>query len=353
MNSTVSQASPGPPRALVIILRGLSAFFIGPYGNEWVHTPTLDRLAARGIVFDQHFATDLDQARDPTSLVDLLVKAPENLGVAIAKACSDSALRERHSLFGVRNNVYAAMKSLPTDRAACAVVGIDSLLPTWEPPKKFLDFYFGPASRHDDETVPLVPWKGDLPPAIDPGDDRTLERIHDTFAAVMSAVDRGLAKLLAGCRQRGFGSNALTVITSDLSYPLGEQGPVGWKAPKICESIIHLPLILRLPNNEYAGSRVSALTEPGDLVGTLQGYFSNKSHAGLWPLIRSEANSLRDHLSIRYGAEVAVRTADRLCIVPPDSEPRLFIKPDDRWETNDVASKREDERDAFVKLAKS
>jgi arylsulfatase A-like enzyme len=331
----------------------LSPFFLGPYGNEWVHTPTFDRLAARGVVFDQHFATDLDRSQDPASLIDPLAKDLQAVGVAIAIVSNDHAPRERHSLLSLRTKVYAALKSLPANGPACAFVVVDSLLPTWEPPKKFLNFYFGQSGRQEENAEPLLPWKGELPPAIDGGDDHTLERIHDTFAAVISAVDRGLAKLLAGCRQRGFGANALTVITSDLSYPLGEQGPVGWHAPGIWESIAHLPMIVRLPDNEFAGMRVPALTQPDDLVATMQSYFSGQRSTGMWPLIRSEAKLIRDHLTIRRGADVAVRTADRLCLAPHDSEPQLFVKPDDRWEMVDVASKREDECELLVKLAKS
>src|SRR5438105_5656748 len=59
MDSTDSAASPSPRRVLVLNVRGLSPFFLGAYGNEWVHAPNCDRLASRGVVFDQHFATDV------------------------------------------------------------------------------------------------------------------------------------------------------------------------------------------------------------------------------------------------------------------------------------------------------
>ena len=45
--------STSPPRGLVLILRGLSPAHLGCYGNEWLSTRTIDRLAARGVVFDQ------------------------------------------------------------------------------------------------------------------------------------------------------------------------------------------------------------------------------------------------------------------------------------------------------------
>ena len=43
-------------RVLVITARGLRADYLGCYGNQWIGTPALDRLAAEGVVFDRHYA---------------------------------------------------------------------------------------------------------------------------------------------------------------------------------------------------------------------------------------------------------------------------------------------------------
>src|ERR671939_1453731 len=52
-------------RAIVFVLRGCPAGWLGAYGNEWVGTPNLDRLAAEGVVFDRHVSDcpDPDAAR--------------------------------------------------------------------------------------------------------------------------------------------------------------------------------------------------------------------------------------------------------------------------------------------------
>jgi arylsulfatase A-like enzyme len=44
---------------IVIACNGLHLGFLGPYGNSWIETPQLDRLAAEGVVFDHHFAENL------------------------------------------------------------------------------------------------------------------------------------------------------------------------------------------------------------------------------------------------------------------------------------------------------
>src|SRR4051794_6073441 len=44
---------------LVVACNGLHLGFLGPYGNAWIETPNLDRLAAEGVVFDHHFPENL------------------------------------------------------------------------------------------------------------------------------------------------------------------------------------------------------------------------------------------------------------------------------------------------------
>ncbi len=44
---------------VVIACNGLHLGFLGAYGNSWIETPHLDRLAAEGVVFDNHFPENL------------------------------------------------------------------------------------------------------------------------------------------------------------------------------------------------------------------------------------------------------------------------------------------------------
>ncbi len=44
---------------IVIACNGLHLGFLGAYGNGWIETPHLDRLAAEGVVFDNHFPENL------------------------------------------------------------------------------------------------------------------------------------------------------------------------------------------------------------------------------------------------------------------------------------------------------
>jgi arylsulfatase A-like enzyme len=48
-----------PMNVIVVICNSLHLGFLGAYGNAWIETPHLDRLASEGVVFDHHFPENL------------------------------------------------------------------------------------------------------------------------------------------------------------------------------------------------------------------------------------------------------------------------------------------------------
>lgn len=44
---------------IVVVCNSLHLGFLGAYGNAWIETPNLDRLASEGVVFDHHFPENL------------------------------------------------------------------------------------------------------------------------------------------------------------------------------------------------------------------------------------------------------------------------------------------------------
>ncbi|MGE3313784.1 MAG: hypothetical protein AB7O26_01625, partial [Planctomycetaceae bacterium] len=48
--------------AVVITFDRLPVQYLACYGNSWIETPHFDRLAGRSVVFDQHFASNVDPA---------------------------------------------------------------------------------------------------------------------------------------------------------------------------------------------------------------------------------------------------------------------------------------------------
>src|ERR1700677_3303934 len=77
-------------KILVLDLAQCNLAYLGCYGNEWVATPNLDRFAAEGIVFDQHFAESAPIRFEPAThraidaiddLPDIAAELPTESGV--------------------------------------------------------------------------------------------------------------------------------------------------------------------------------------------------------------------------------------------------------------------------------
>src|SRR5262249_3418360 len=142
------------------------------------------------------------------------------------------------------------------------------------------------------------------------------------------------------------------LLTTDHGQALGEHGVVGPYRPWMHDEVIHLPLILRFPDGLEAGRRVGALTQTVDLLPTLLDFFAvtaptTTQGRSLLPLVRGTAEGVRDYACGGWeqgGAlEWVLRTPEWAFLLPlrqpegdPPRGPQLYVKPDDRWEVNNV-----------------
>jgi hypothetical protein len=105
-----------------------------------------------------------------------------------------------------------------------------------------------------------------------------------------------------------------------------------------------------MPGAQYAGQRVGVLTQPMDLAPTLRELFGLSYLPGddpwtgrsLVPLLRGREQPVRDRVVSGLRQEGTtlwgLRTPDWYLTLDdtPDGQRRLYVKPDDRWEVNDV-----------------
>ncbi|HLW64277.1 MAG TPA: sulfatase/phosphatase domain-containing protein, partial [Gemmataceae bacterium] len=135
--------------------------------------------------------------------------------------------------------------------------------------------------------------------------------------------------------------------------------------PWLHEELVHLPLTIRLPNDAEAGRRVVALTQTVDIPATILDCFGiakpeEWQGSSLLPLCRG-GTAIRNHacmgLPIGGASEYALRTSDAAVILPhqlspedPPRAPMFFIKPDDRWEVNDLRQSHLDEAEKLEQL---
>jgi arylsulfatase A-like enzyme len=367
-------------KILVLNARALHLGYLGCYGNEWVATAALDRLAAKGVVFDQHYADRPGDARSCwTGRYQLPTPAPaeppaptpdlrtllEAGGVPFVHVTDpgpptpDAAERTLEAALDALDHLGAAERWL-------VWVDLPSLQPPWQVAQEFLDRYFARAADAEeepeeeeeleeevaeDEAEPLTPLTDVCSGPIDVKDLSLLERLQATYAAAVTQLDAAVGLFVEELGHRGLLNALALVVTADQGLALGEHGIVGDYRPWLHDELIHLPLILRLPGQAEAGLRISALTQPVDLLPTLLDLLGLPEPAAhghsLLPLVRGEKERVRGYacagLELGEGLEWALRTAEwgfllPLRTLPGDAArgPQLYVKPDDRWEVNNV-----------------
>jgi arylsulfatase A-like enzyme len=388
-------------KTLVIIANGFHLGYLGCYGNDWVATPALDRLAAEGIVFDQHYS-DRPDARgahhawrtgnysfpgsgapfDRSELTNYsldLLRLLESAGIATVLIIDREQSKEfasgwsnvyelpasqekRVTVEQTLETILAAVDALADHEDWLLWVETSALMPPWSIPDQFLETYF---DNEEEGAQPLNPLADPIPGFVDKNDDELLIRLQRTYAATVSYLDAGLDALFEELQARSFMEKVMIVVTTDRGLPLGEHGIVGFHRPWLHEELIHLPLLVRMPDSAEAGRRISVLTQPVDLMPTVLDAFGRpipQCHGhSLLPLIRGEKDSLRSYacsgLQIDDACELALRTKEWGFILPlqttPADPPRiaqLYVKPDDRWEVNNILSHHMDWADNLERI---
>jgi hypothetical protein len=107
-------------------------------------------------------------------------------------------------------------------------------------------------------------------------------------------------------------------------------------------------LIIRLPGGVAAADRSQALVQPADLASTLAEWFQLAiGRDSLLSLVRGDVTALRERACMQAGdgSERALRTEAWHLIRFADAGAscKLFAKPDDRWEMNEVSDRCREE----------
>jgi arylsulfatase A-like enzyme len=361
-------------RVLVIIARGLQASALSCYGNPWIDSPALDALAAEGVVFDQHFADAADPAevrrvwrsgRYATPGADLLA-ALRQRGITSHLIVDASRPAPPHGedwdrveivepqedqppLETTLTAVQAALDELKQRDDWLLWVEFATLLQPWEPPEEYLTPYFEdePATQEEEdeeeasEPEPMKPFTQVQEGPIDPDDNPLFVSLHSSYAAVLTYLDGAIGRILDHLEETL--DQTLIVVTTDVGPSLGEHGVVN--IPAVHEENIHLPLLMRLPGADAGGRRVPALTQTVDLAPTLADVFEVLLQGAegftLLPLVYGDAEKVRDFACAWLPNAACLRTLEWALVLPPEQgknpAPQLFVKPEDRWEVNDVA----------------
>jgi arylsulfatase A-like enzyme len=363
--------------SIIIVVDRLHSGYLGCYGNAWIATPAIDRLAGESFLFDQALVDSphLDHvcgsfwqglnalaAIAPTTLLtDEPQVARHPLAGMFGQLVEVPAPRIRKAAEEVQQAQFARLLAAASNwlgeasEPFCLWLHSRGMSAAWDAPLEFRQRYA------DDEGPPLS--KFVAPPhfrvAADADPDELLG-IRWAYAGQVSLLDACLAEFLELIDTPELRSNTLLVLVSARGYPLGEHGWIGEgdragasADPPLHEELIHIPWLMRLPGGVGAAARSQALVQPADLPATLLSWWQAPATASagggldLLPIVRDEAETVRDRVALRSGAnERAIRTPAwhmRLSRAPTLAGDavvrRLYAKPDDRWEMNEVSDR--------------
>lgn len=351
-------------QVIVVVLDSIPFRCIGCYGNTWIETPVLDQLAHRGVAFDFCFSeqphagawmqalcgrSELEpQAEDsPHSLLKFLVES----SIRCAWIGDSTELQSFASELGFSIPFTAANASwelLLTQVAAwIRAHQSESFLlwlqldftGDWETPPEFHDLYV------EDEEEPI----GALPAEADEISPDQVQALMGTLAGRSAYFDHWLGRLQANTAETLDPGNLTWLVTADQGFPLGEHATIGLAELTLYEERVHLPLLVRDPAGRIA-YRSPALVQPIDIYQTLLELFGHPSPAGpssysFLPTVRGEPARQREY-ACHTADDVlyAIRTHNWKLVLPvvPGADddpmlPELYVKPEDCWDTHDVA----------------
>lgn len=379
-----------PGGVLLVTIDRLPAWIAGPWGATWMATPTLDLLAAQGITFDRVLtpATDPrrtahDMFRGPHGLASacaargwpltVLTDQPAITAAALADSAADVVVVPTSGTVAVARDeagtnaarlfaAAAAAVSAGRHRAVWCHAGC--LGSAWDAPDELRGMYVDP----DDPPPPPGAAVPDITVTRDTDPDLIVGLRH-VFAAQVTLLDRCLASLLRAVDERAARDGAWAILVVGLrGMPLGIHDRLGGRPdpdaddPPFGETV-HVPAILVDPRRSMAAQRYGGLVTPADLAATLADLVAPQAVASVagHP---AEAESLRglcDAWSVKPRDRVVIRGAGGDALATPGwhavlrpggdaSRPLLFAKPDDFFETCDVADR---ERGVASELARA
>ncbi|MDZ4781821.1 MAG: sulfatase-like hydrolase/transferase [Planctomycetia bacterium] len=330
-------------RVIVLSVDRLRTQFLGCYGNAWIATPAIDRLACESIVFDDAHAsgpnlTDFFQSAWHPAAREWIAGATSTFisddaeATALAGAAGFAEVIELPSGVGAAQaedleethlaSVFAAATEqlLQTPHEANLFwLHIGSLGQVWDAPRALRERY------HEDDDAPLPEFVE--PPCkllaanFDP-DERWGCAL--AYAAQISTFDACLDLFLEQLRTSALWSNATFLLCGVRGYPLGEHRRVGPFDESLYGELLHVPWIMRLPSAAQAQQRRPELTSAEDLAAIIHG----------------AAPTARERLTFSSAEEeTALRTREwflRRTIRAGEPRVELYVKPDDRWEVNNV-----------------
>lgn len=299
------------PNIILISIDTLRSDHLGCYGYERPTSPALDRLCEDSVVFTQSIAHAPSTLHSHASILTSLIPHHH----AAAWQGKTRLAEECLTVAEVAKNAGAATAAFTGGGQMDRIFGLDQGFDLYEKPKtQTFEGIVDPAKTwieqhraaeaeeggnpfflflHTYETHhPYEPpadlfelfdtgYEGELPDRISvdlikainkqeyelaEGD---LEHIVNTYDAEIRSMDRTLGQFIDYLKEEGLYDNTMIVFTSDHGEEFGEHGKVGWHSHTLFDELLAVPLVVKYPNQKYAGKRVGAQVRGIDVAPSI------------------------------------------------------------------------------------
>ena len=373
---------------LIVAVDGLRASALGAYGNTTYPTSALDEFAADSFLLDSCYAPSADltdvyracwqsvhPARPQTAkyaapslprllasrgyATKLVTDAPELASFApssdfdqcmqvaasstidvVATRAKDTSHTSLARLFAAASDVIASTATTPPKMIWVHARGMYG---PWDAP---LDLQRSLLDEGDPPPVETV-----APPDFtigDRDDPDAVFRYACAYAAQVMVLDACWHGVLEAAQSAGAEQEWLVLLLGARGYPLGEHRRIGGVDPRLYGEQLHVPWLMRFPDGRGRLARGGQLTSPLDLLPTLLDWIGGPAHhepadfdgRSTLPLVATPRPAWRDALvTASSSGPRAIRTAE-WCLrqdAANNGHDELYVRPDDRWEINDVA----------------
>ncbi|HAN98137.1 MAG TPA: hypothetical protein DCQ98_12220 [Planctomycetaceae bacterium] len=378
-------------RPLVVVsLDGLASSFLGPYGNTWFPTPGFDALAADAMLFERVFAPSIDPTETlarcwqvvpgAVAATDSLARRLIGRGVNCRLVTDEPSIGELGRRSGFDTILLKDDASSGQARAADldstdALRKIGGVLRTLE--RRGADgltwvHLSGPARiwdapldlqqelRDDDDPEPgewLAPPVDLDPTKLDPAAAEDARfRLQLAYAAQVRVWDAaieflrdGLEALAADDAESADGPSGAVrlVVVGTRGFATGLHGPCG-DFDRAGDETLQVPVLIATAPDD-AGLRVDRLGSLEELSALLESEaFSARlgpeppstERLDPWSACRRDLRPTGpDRLFWSTSNGASIRTVHWLLTLDRSGTASLFVKPDDRFEMNDVAGR--------------
>jgi len=248
---------------------------IGCYGVPVIQTPNIDRIAARGTVFNRAYCQQavcspsrtslmLGLRPDTTKVYDLQTHFRLNLPDVVT--LPQHFKQQDYHAQGLSKIYHGGLD----DPSSWSVPHWRPNKPGYYPPER-LSLADNPFPPKDCPDIALMNF-GELRAYVDINktgpvpDDKALELIRGYLAAT-SYTDAQIGRILDELERLGLRDNTVIVLWGDHGWQLGEHGL--WCKHTNFEMAARAPLIFSAPGQKHAGARTDALAEFVDIYPTL------------------------------------------------------------------------------------